>query len=340
MARAKRIGLMLWPAADLDAGFERGVWAEQAGFDDIWLPDGEGFQDPVALAAALGVATQRIRLCTGVVPVFNRPPPVLAMGVVAAEQRAPGRFVLGLGASTGNMVDRWYGVPFERPLTRVRETVLLLRQILRGDKTDFTGVTLRSQGFRLQGLPSGPVPIHLAAMGSKMLQLAGEIADGVVLNDFTPPDRLPWALEQIDVGAKRSGRRVDALEIVKRRAVVLAEDDDALRDATGFCRRYLAFYGSAPGYQAIMRELGYGDAVEEIRAGYASRDRKRTTGAVSDAMVSRICTFGSAAVCHARLREDYAGGVDTVAVSPQARDRAAFARAASAFAPASFKRPT
>jgi probable F420-dependent oxidoreductase len=331
---------MLWPAPGLEAGFERGVWAEQAGFDDLWLPDGEGLQDPLALAAALGVATQRIRICTGVVPVFNRPPPVLATGVVAAEQRAPGRFVLGLGASTGNMVDRWYGLPFERPLTRVRETVLLLRQILAGEKTDFAGLTLRSQGFRLQGLPSVPVPIYLAAMGQKMLRLAGEIADGVVLNDFTPPDRLGWALEQIDIGAKRLGRRAEDLEVVKRRAVVLAENDDELREATSFCRRYLAFYGSAPGYQVIMRELGYDDAVEEIRAGYAAGDRKRTMSAISDAMVSRICTFGSKAVCHARLCEDYAGGVHTVAVSPQASDRAAFARAASAFAAASFELPT
>jgi probable F420-dependent oxidoreductase len=339
MTRAKRIGLMLWPAPGLDAGFERGVWAEQAGFDDLWLPDGEGFQDPVALAAALGVATRRIRLCTGVVPVFNRPPPILATGVVAAEQRAPSRFVLGLGASTENMVDRWYGLPFERPLTRVRETVTVLRGILRGEKTDFTGVTLRSQGFRLQGLPSGPVPIYLAAMGLKMLRLAGEIADGVVLNDFTPPDRLSWALEQVDLGAKRRGRRAEDLEIVKRRAVMLAESEEELREASGFCRRYLAFYGSAPGYQAIMRELGYGDAVEEIRAGYATRDRQRTTNAITDAMAARICTFGSAPACQARLREDYAGGVDTVAVSPQASDAAAFSRAASAFTTASFKLP-
>ena len=112
---------MLWPAPGIDAGFERGVWAEQAGFDDLWLPDGEGFQDPLALAAALGVATERIRLCTGIVPVFNRPPAVLATGVVAAEQRAPGRFVLGLGTSTANMIDRWYGLAFERPVTRVRD---------------------------------------------------------------------------------------------------------------------------------------------------------------------------------------------------------------------------
>jgi probable F420-dependent oxidoreductase len=337
MTRAKRIGLMLWPAAGLDAGFERGVWAEQAGFDDLWLPDGEGLQDPIPLAAALGVATRRVRLCTGVVPVFNRPPAVLATGVVAAEQRAPGRFVLGLGTSTANMVDRWYGLPFERPLTRVRETVALLRQILRGEKTDFAGATLRSQGFRLREIPSEPVPIHLAAMGRKMLQLAGEIADGVVLNDFTPPDRLPWALEQIDVGAKRSGRRADDLEIVKRRAMVLAEDAGEEREAIDFFRWFLGFYGSAAAYQTIMRELGYGDEVEEIRAGYAARDRGRTANAISEAMLARICTFGSSEVCQAKVREDYAGGVDTVSISPQARDASAFARAASAFAAASFK---
>ena len=331
---------MLWPAPGLDAGFERGVWAEQAGFDDVWLPDGEGFQDPIALAAALGVATQRIRLCTGVVPVFNRPPAVLATGVVAAEQRAPGRFVLGLGASTGNMIDRWYGLPFERPLTRVRETVALLRQILVGEKTDFVGITLRSQGFRLQGLPSGPVPIYLAAMGARMLQLAGAIADGVVLNDFTPPDRLSWTLEQVDLGAKRRGRRAEDLEIVKRCAVRLAEDEDEAREAMEFFRRYLAFYGSAAGYQDIMRQLGYGDSVEELRVGYATGDRRRTTNAISDEMVARICRFGSTAFCQAKLREDYAGGVDTVAVSPQARDATAFARAAAAFAPTSFKPST
>jgi alkanesulfonate monooxygenase SsuD/methylene tetrahydromethanopterin reductase-like flavin-dependent oxidoreductase (luciferase family) len=146
---------MLWTAPGLGGGFERGPWAEEVGYDDLWLPDGQGLQDPIALAAALGVVTKTVRLCTGVVPIFNRPPAVLATGVVAAEQRSPGRFVLGLGTSTHNMVDRWYGLAFERPLTRMRETVSLLRSILRGDKTEFAGKTLRNRGFRLQEVPTG-----------------------------------------------------------------------------------------------------------------------------------------------------------------------------------------
>lgn len=326
---------MLWPTPGLNAGFERGVWAEGAGYDDLWFPDGEGMQDPIALAAALGVATERIRLCTGIVPVFNRPPAVLATGVVAAEQRAPGRLVLGLGSSTSNMIDRWYGLPFERPVQRVRESVLLLRQILGGEKSDFAGETLRSHGFRVKEAPSVPVPIYLAAMGPRMMQLTGELADGVVLNDMTPPDRLDWALEEIDTGAKRSGRRVDDLEIVMRRAMWVTDDYQA---GVEYFRQHFAFYASAPAYQDSVIRLGYGDAVEEVRAGYQARDRKRIVSAISTEMVERVFVFGHETQCHDRLRADYASGIETVAVSPQAHDAAGFERTARAFTPEVFAR--
>ena len=333
MSRAARIGLMLWPAPGLDADFERGQWAEQAGYDDLWLADAEGLPDPIALAAALGVGTERVRLCTGIVPVFNRPPAVLATGVVAAAARAPGRFVLGLGASTANMVQRWYGLDYARPLTRVRETVALLRAILRGEKTRFTGTTLSSQGFQLKSIPAQPVPIVLGAIGARMLELAGEVADGVLLNDFTPPDRLPWALERIAAGAQRAGRRLEDVEIIKRRAVYMTDDE---ADGLAHGRDHLAFYASAGPYQNILCELGYAEAVAEARAGYASRDRARITAAISDDMVRRIFGFGDEAYWHTSIREDLAGGVASIVISPQAADAAGFARGAEAFSRARF----
>jgi probable F420-dependent oxidoreductase len=336
MRRVRRIGLMLWPAPGLDAGFARGRWAEEAGYDDLWFPDAEGMLDPIALASALAATTSRIRLCTGVVPVFNRPPAILATGVSVITQLAPGRFVLGLGSSTSNMVDRWYGIPFSQPLTHVREYVVLLRQIFAGRKTDFSGTTLRSHGFRLQAVPRELLPIHLGAMGPKMLQLAGELADGVVLNDFTPLDRLAWAMDQVDIGAKRAGRRVEDLEIVKRHAVVVTPDQEAKLAALEFFRRHFAFYASAPVYQQMMRSLGYHAAADEVSAGYAARDRARVTRAITDDMVERIFLFGSAEHCHARVRAYYAGGVDTVAISPQAEATEGFARSAEAFAAAAF----
>ncbi len=325
----RRTGLMLWPVPGLDAGFERGVWAEAHGYDDLWLCDAEGMEDPIALAAALGVATSGVRLCTGVVPVFNRAVPVLATGVVAAAARAPGRFVLGLGASTPNMIERWYGLEYARPLTRVRETVLLLRDILAGGRSDFDGTTLHSHGFRLQAPPAQPVPIVLGAIGGRMLELAGELADGVLLNDFTPPDRLDYALSRLDAGARRAGRRVDDLEIIKRRALYLTDDDTA---GLEYFRQHLAFYASAEPYQNILRELGYGAAVDEAIAGYATRDRARITTAISDEMVRRIFTHGDEAHCRAAVAHDHAAGVDSIVVSPQGGSAQAFARGAAAFA--------
>lgn len=329
MSRERRLGLMLWPVPGLDAGFERGLWAEAHGYDDLWLPDGECLEDPLTLAAGLGVATSKIRLCTGIVPVFNRPPPLLATAVVAAEARAPGRLVLGLGASTPNMIERWYGLHYERPLTRVRETVELLRQILAGGKTAYEGRTLHSHGFQLKSRPGAPVPIVLGAIGGKMLELAGEIADGVLLNDFTPPDRLDYALEKLDTGAKRAGRRVEDLEIIKRRALYFTDDDAA---GLAYGRQTLGFYASAPQYQNVMLELGYREAVEEARAGYATRDRRRIAAALTDDMVRRIFSFGDDAHCRALVEADYAAGVHTIVVSPQGGTRDAFERGVQAFA--------
>lgn len=329
-ARKKRTGLMLWPVPGLDAGFERGQWAERAAYDDLWLPDAEALPDPITMAAALGVGTNSIRLCTGIVPVFNRPPPLLATAVVAAEAHAPGRFVLGLGSSTQNMIERWYGLPYAKPLTRVRESVTLLRQIFAGEKTDFSGRTLRSKGFQLKAVPSEPVPIYLGAIGEKMLQLAGEIADGVILNDFTPPDRIDWALSQLEVGAKSAGRSLDDLEIVKRRAFLITENQQAGLD---FFRAYLGLYGSAPAYQNALNNLGYDEAVEQIRAGYAVRDRAAIAAAISDQMISRLFAFGADADCQHLLDTDFKAGIDTVVVSPQAETAAAFARTAQALAP-------
>ncbi|MEQ8492661.1 MAG: LLM class flavin-dependent oxidoreductase [Gammaproteobacteria bacterium] len=333
MARTRRIGLMLWPVPGLDAGFERGQWAEAAGYDDLWLCDAEGMEDPLALAAALGVVTTRVRLCTGVIPVFNRPPPVLASAVVAAEARAPGRIVLGLGASTPNMIERWYGLEYRLPLTRVRETVTLLRAILAGEKTAFAGRTVHSHGFRLQAPPATPVPIHIGAIGGRMLELAGELADGVVLNDFTPPDRLDYAFARLADGASRAGRRFEDIEIVKRRALYVTDDSAAARE---YFRQHLAFYASAAQYQNVLRELGYGRAVDQAVAGYAARDRAQVTAAISDEMVQRVFTFGDEAWCHEQVVRDFAAGVDSIVVSPQGGTAAAFARGAAAFAREAF----
>src|SRR5919204_3471412 len=142
---------------------------EELGYDGVWSAEStelDGFT-PLAVAAQ---HSERLRLVTGVVNVFTRGPAVLAQTAAALADLSGGRFVLGLGASSNVIVDRWNGLPFERPLARVHSTVEYLRRALAGERVD--------GGFRLSSPPAEPVPIVLAALRERMLHLAAETADG------------------------------------------------------------------------------------------------------------------------------------------------------------------
>lgn len=336
----KRIGLYLNPTPRHDGGFERALWAEREGFNDIWFPDGDGMRDAMTFAAtvagALG-ANSRARLCTGITPVYTRVPAILATSALAIDRVAPGRFVLGLGSSTHTMVEQWYGTPFEKPLTRMRETVEILRELFAGGKTGYEGTTLRSRGFRLKEPLLGRVPIFLAAMGPKMLELVGEVADGVILNHFTPLDRLPFALECLDRGARRAGRRVEDLEIAQRVAVWVSSSDEGLDAAREYFRNDFSFYASTAIYRHIIGLMGYPDAAEEIRQGYEARDRARIMAAVPDEAVKRLYIWGDRDACQRRVREFWQAGVDTVVVAPLADVPEDYAATCDAFRASEFQ---
>ena len=204
----------------------------------------------------------------------------------------------------------------------------MLRQIFAGEKTKFSGETVRSRGFVLMENPSAPVPIYLAAIGAKMLALAGEIGDGVVLNDFATSDRLDWALSQIDEGAKRGGRRVDDLEVVKRQAFFVTDDVQAGLD---YFRDYLGFYASSAVYQNVLKNMGYATEVDEMIAGFKERDRGRVMAVIDDAMLMRIFAFGDEDRCRAWARSNLGAGIDTLVVSPLGTTAAEFERGAEAF---------
>ena len=128
--------------------------AESAGFDDLWLADAGGM-DALTLAALLAQSTSRARIGIAVVPAYTRTPAVLASTASTIAQASHGRFVLGLGTSSHTIIEGWHGLKLDRPLTRMRETVTLLRQIFAGEKTRFTGETVSSHGYRQEAVPGG-----------------------------------------------------------------------------------------------------------------------------------------------------------------------------------------
>ncbi|HVP31332.1 MAG TPA: LLM class F420-dependent oxidoreductase [Myxococcota bacterium] len=299
------------------------------GYPAIWLAETAG-PDAFALAAAIAQATRRITIGTGVVPVYNRTPAVLAMAASTLAQLSGGRFVLGIGSSSHAIVDDWNGVPFEKPLTRVRETVAVLRQALAGEKTAFEGRTLRSRGFRLGSLPCPAVPIYVGALREKMLALAGELGDGLVVNLF-PVSALPKMLAAHRAGAAKAGRDASGHEVVCRFQVAVTEDVPAARRLV---RAAFAGYVAQPVYNAFFAWCGFEDEARAVREAFARRDRAASTAAMSDDLVDRVTILGSAERCRAQLAEFVAGGVTTPVLSPLTADRRAIEATFEAFAPA------
>jgi len=302
---------------------------EALGYDSVWIADTGAGPDAFVVGAAVATCTTRLRIGTAVIPVYTRTPSVMAAGAGSLAQLAAGRVVLGIGASSETIVDTWGGVPFSRPLNRIRETVGVLRSMLAGERVTFEGRTIRTRGFRLVSPPPRPVPIYLAALMPPMLELAGEIADGVILN-FMPVEAVPRMLEHVRRGAERAGRDASQLEIVSRFQTVVTDDVAAAR---GAIRHMMGPYFATSVYNRFVAWCGFPDEAAAILAGWQAKDRARNLAAVTDEMIDRIAIIGPAAHCRARLRAFAEAGVTTPMVHPFLFDEASIWAAFEQLAP-------
>jgi probable F420-dependent oxidoreductase len=299
------------------------------GYGAIWLAETNG-PDSASLAGALALATSRATLGTAIVPVQTRTPALLAMTAATLAGLAPDRFVLGLGSSSHAIVEGWHGLPFEQPLTRVRETVAIVRAALAGGKTDFAGRTACSRGLRLGFVPERPVPIYLAALRERMLELAGEIGDGLVVNLF-PVTAMPRILAAWRRGAARAGRDASRGEVVCRFQVAVTDDVPAARR---LIRLAFAGYIAQPVYNAYFRWCGFEAEAAAVAEAFARADRAASAAAMTDALIDRIAILGPAERCREQIAEFVAAGVTTPVIAPIATDAAGVRRVFEAFAPA------
>jgi probable F420-dependent oxidoreductase len=269
--------------------------AEAAGYDDLWTGETNGSDGftPLALAAAW---TTRMRLGTGVVNPFTRGPAVLAQHAAALADASGGRFVLGLGASSNVIVERWNERPFEKPLSRMREVVPILREVLAGGRGP--------GGFKLETPPSSPVPIVIAALRDRMLRLGGELGDGTFVN-FLP---LP-AVEHVVARVREGEAGREPTEIVCRFFCIPGDGID-------MARFMFAAYATVPVYEAFFRALGYGEQIDPMVQSWRSGDRKRAVAEVPEALVREIFIFGSPGEMKERLGEFAARGITTFVLTP------------------------
>lgn len=299
------------------------------GYEAVWLAETAG-PDSLVLAAAIAQATSRIRIGIGVLPVYTRTPAALAMAAGTLSQLSHDRFVLGVGSSSHAIVEGWHGIPFERPLGRVRETVAVLRQALAGERTQLTGATLRSNGFRLTSRPARPTPIYVGALREKMLALAGEVGDGLVVNLF-PVDALPKMLAAHRAGGARVGRDVSGHEVVCRFQVAVTDDVPSARNVV---RMAFGPYVAQPVYNAFFAWCGFAREARAVGDAFARGDRAGVAAGMTDALVDAVAILGDADACRSRVAEFVAAGVTTPVLSPLAASRAEIERVFEAFAPA------
>lgn len=293
---------------------DQAVAAEKLGYDAAWFGD-TGYPDPLTVSGQVLAATKSIELGIAVVPAYSRTPAVLASSTGTLNELSQGRFILGLGSSSQTMIEKWHGMGFEKPLTRVRETVEMMRAMLAGEKSNYQGQTLKSHGFRMKAVEY-PQKLYLAALRPKMLELAAEIGDGVVLNLF-PQSALSKIMEHIEIGAKRGGKTLNDIEIVCRYQVAVGNDNSA---ELAMFRGFFGPYYATPVYNRFLAWCGYSDVADEITAGWTTKDRERTANAMSDELIQSIAIMGTKEQCHQRIKSDLSNGISTAMITTVSAD--------------------
>jgi probable F420-dependent oxidoreductase len=269
--------------------------AEAAGYTDLWSGETagpDGFT-PLALSAAW---TERMRLGTGIVGVFQRGPALLAQEAAALADASGGRFVLGIGSSSDRIIEGWNGIPFERPLSKVRETLEFLRVALAGERT--------STRFKLETKPAHEVPIVLAALRGKMLRLAVEQADGAFTN-FLPLDGLPQVVAGIE-GAP------EGFELLCRFFCLPGPREEV----EPLARFMFSSYITVPVYTEFYRWLGWGEQIAPMLAAWEAGDRQKAAAEAPWEAIEQMFIFGSPEEMKERLGAFVAGGVTAPIITP------------------------
>jgi len=293
---ASRWGLTLpLPGISLADHEEHVRRAEASGYTDLWTGETagpDGFT-PLALSAAW---TERMRLGTGIVGVFQRGPALLAQEAAALASASNGRFVLGIGSSSDRIVEGWNGIPFERPLSKVRETLDFLDAALAGART--------ATGFKLEMPPAEPVPVVLAALRGKMLELAVERAAGAFTN-FLPLGGLAKVTAQL-------AEAPEGFELLCRFFCLPGE-----REAVEPLARFMfSSYITVPVYANFYRWLGYGEQIEPMVEAWQAGDRQAAAAAAPWVLIEDMFIFGTPEEMKARLGAFVEGGITLPILTP------------------------
>ena len=309
--------------------------ADSLGFHSLWTGESWG-RDAFTFLTMIACNTRSLRLGTGIVTVFSRTPAMIAQSIASLDIISQGRAILGLGTSGRLVIENWHGVPYQRPVARTREYVEIIRRALAGEPVNHQGDFFRLGRFRLGAPPVQPqVPIYLASLGPKNLELTGQVADGW-LPVWIDHRQLPELKEKVAQAASNVGRNVCQVTVAPQILCYVADGPDELAEGEGLMRAHMAYYigGMGSYYYDLFRRMGYGPEADAVKNAWASRGRGKAAGAISEDMLENIAVLGNAATCRAQLERFRRSGADIPIIAfPHGASTPAIQRTLEALAP-------
>jgi len=308
-----------------DEQVQLAVEADRLGYDVAWAAEAYGSDAPTVLAY-VAARTERIDIGSAIMQIPARTPAMTAMTAATLDLLSHGRFRLGLGVSGPQVSEGWHGVRFDQPLGRTREYVEVVRMALGRQRVAYDGEHLRlplpdgpGKALRLMIQPRrDPLPLYLAAVGPRNLELTGAVADGW-LAVFFAPEHATVSLEPLRAGAQRSGRVLDALDLTATVPIVVGADPATCADVV---RPHTALYVGGMGsrthnfYNALARRMGYEDAAARIQSLYLDGRHRDAAAAVPFELVDQTALVGPRERIRDRLQAYADAGITTLAVSP------------------------
>lgn len=308
---ADRVALYLQDAHPIRDGIEYVRYAEEKGFEAVWQAESRLVRDAIVPMAAFAATTEKIKVGSGVINNWTRNPAIIAATYLTLDDLAPDRIICGIGAWWDPLASK-VGIQRRKPLTAMRETIEVMRELLTsvgtGKQVTYQGEFVNVDGIELDVVHGRKeprnVPLYIGATGDKMLELAGEIADGVVLNYMVSPDYNRRAMERLAAGAKRAGRAVDDLD--RPQLVICSLDDKDPGKAMDNTRKLVTQYlGQQP---HLMKASGVSqDLLDEVHAVLTwpatEAEIENAMKLVPDDVVQMVSASGTAEQCRAKVRE-------------------------------------
>ena len=285
--------------------------AERLGYHTLWTGESWG-RDAFTVLTMIACHTESIRLGTGIVPVFSRTPALIAQSIASLDQISHGRATLGLGTSGRLLIEEWHGLPYHRPIARTREYIEIIRQALSGQALTYEGQFFQLGRFRLGASPvQANIPIFLASLGPKNLELTGQLADGW-LPIWVHHNHLPSLKEQVSKAAQEAGRDISQVTVAPQIMCYVSDTPKEQAEVDQRIRAHMAYYIAGMGqyYYDLFCRSGFQEEADAVRVAWANRDRDKAASLVSEDMLSGIAVSGDAATCRASMDRFRRNGAD------------------------------